>query len=84
MPFSVSVIRTMCYDVLRIHIEALVHGNFTVSTALSLVDMVENSLINNLKSKPLPHSQQSRGRREAKLPDGKSLWKCTDDLWKAL
>ena len=54
----------------RIHIETLVHGNLTVKSALSLVETVENTLISNMKSKPLPHGLQTRARREGTLPDG--------------
>ncbi|XP_067928601.1 insulin-degrading enzyme-like [Watersipora subatra] len=56
----------------RIYLETLVYGNFTVASALSLVQVVEDSLTSNMKSKPLAHSQQTRVRREAQLPDDSS------------
>ena len=58
--------------------ETLVHGNFTVDTALNLVNVVEQALVTNRNSKPLPQSQQTRVRREAQLPDGmfRKKYKC--------
>jgi len=50
--------------------ESLLFGNFTVDTALSLISVVEDTLVTNMKSKALPHSQQTRVRREVQLPDG--------------
>ncbi|KAF6025311.1 IDE [Bugula neritina] len=65
----------------RIHMESLLFGNFTVDTALSLISVVEDTLVTNMKSKALPHSQQTRVRREVQLPDDCSYkFNCNNDI----
>jgi len=54
----------------RIHLESLIFGNFTTTQARALIDIVENSLVSNMKSKAVPRSVQTRIRREVQLPDG--------------
>ncbi|XP_043912628.1 insulin-degrading enzyme isoform X1 [Protopterus annectens] len=52
----------------RLHIEALLHGNITKQVALGIVQMVEDTLIEHLHTKPLLPSQLVR-YREVQLPD---------------
>lgn len=51
--------------------EALVYGNFTVKMGLYLTEIVENALVKNLHSKPLPQSLRTRVRREVQIPNGR-------------
>ncbi|XP_059803576.1 insulin-degrading enzyme isoform X1 [Hypanus sabinus] len=52
----------------RLHIEALLHGNITKQTSLSIIQMVEDTLIQHAHTKPLLPSQLTR-YREVQLPD---------------
>ncbi|XP_072413834.1 insulin-degrading enzyme isoform X1 [Chiloscyllium punctatum] len=52
----------------RLHIEALLHGNITRQTSLSIIQMVEDTLIQHAHTKPLLPSQLTR-YREVQLPD---------------
>uniref|UniRef100_A0AAR2JYT8 Insulin-degrading enzyme n=1 Tax=Pygocentrus nattereri TaxID=42514 RepID=A0AAR2JYT8_PYGNA len=53
----------------RLHIEALLHGNITKQSALSMMQMVEDTLIEHAHTKPLLPSQLIR-YREVQVPDG--------------
>uniref|UniRef100_A0A3B3DJ11 Insulin degrading enzyme n=1 Tax=Oryzias melastigma TaxID=30732 RepID=A0A3B3DJ11_ORYME len=53
----------------RLHIEALIHGNITKESALSMMQMVEDTLIEHAHIKPLLPSQLIR-YREVQVPDG--------------
>ncbi|XP_063818112.1 insulin-degrading enzyme isoform X1 [Pseudophryne corroboree] len=52
----------------RLHVEALLHGNITKQTALGVMQMVEDTLIEHAHTKPLLPSQLVR-YREVQLPD---------------
>ncbi|XP_073452147.1 insulin-degrading enzyme isoform X1 [Aquarana catesbeiana] len=52
----------------RLHVEALLHGNILKKTALSIMQMVEDTLIEHAHTKPLLPSQLVR-YREVQLPD---------------
>ncbi|XP_066457093.1 insulin-degrading enzyme isoform X2 [Eleutherodactylus coqui] len=52
----------------RLHVEALLHGNITKQTALGIMQMVEDTLIEHAHTKPLLPSQLVR-YREVQLPD---------------
>ncbi|KAM3913652.1 insulin-degrading enzyme isoform 1-T1 [Leptodactylus fuscus] len=52
----------------RLHIEALLHGNMTKQSALGIMQMVEDTLIQYAHTKPLLPSQLIR-YREVQLPD---------------
>ncbi|KAG7462728.1 hypothetical protein MATL_G00187840 [Megalops atlanticus] len=53
----------------RLHIEALIHGNITKQSALGMMQMVEDTLIEHAHTKPLLPSQLIR-YREVQVPDG--------------
>ncbi|KAJ8025523.1 Insulin-degrading enzyme [Holothuria leucospilota] len=53
----------------KLHVEALLHGNLTKEKALNILELVENILKENCRTKPLLPSQRIR-RREIQLPDG--------------
>ncbi|MFT7806061.1 insulin-degrading enzyme isoform X2 [Arapaima gigas] len=53
----------------RLHIEALLHGNITKQSALGMMQMVEDTLIEHAHTKPLLPSQLIR-YREVQVPDG--------------
>ncbi|XP_021171992.2 insulin-degrading enzyme isoform X2 [Fundulus heteroclitus] len=53
----------------RLHIETLLHGNITKESALSMMQMVEDTLIEHAHTKPLLPSQLIR-YREVQVPDG--------------
>ncbi|XP_047668117.1 insulin-degrading enzyme isoform X1 [Tachysurus fulvidraco] len=53
----------------RLHIEALLHGNITKQSALSMMQMLEDTLIEHAHTKPLLPSQLIR-YREVQVPDG--------------
>uniref|UniRef100_A0A665U7H9 Insulin-degrading enzyme n=1 Tax=Echeneis naucrates TaxID=173247 RepID=A0A665U7H9_ECHNA len=53
----------------RLHIEALLHGNITKESALGMMQMVEDTLIEHAHTKPLLPSQLIR-YREVQVPDG--------------
>ncbi|XP_077468560.1 insulin-degrading enzyme isoform X3 [Stigmatopora argus] len=53
----------------RLHIEALLHGNITKESALGMIQMVEDTLIEHARTKPLLPSQLIR-YREVQVPDG--------------
>ncbi|XP_068597613.1 insulin-degrading enzyme [Brachionichthys hirsutus] len=53
----------------RFHIEAFIHGNITKESALGLMQMVEDTLIEHARTKPLLPSQLIR-YREVQVPDG--------------
>ncbi|XP_038140028.1 insulin-degrading enzyme [Cyprinodon tularosa] len=53
----------------RLHIEALLHGNIPKESALGMVQMVEDTLIEHAHTKPLLPSQLIR-YREVQVPDG--------------
>ncbi|XP_035807067.2 insulin-degrading enzyme isoform X1 [Amphiprion ocellaris] len=53
----------------RLHIEALLHGNITKESALGMMQMVEDTLIEHARTKPLLPSQLIR-YREVQVPDG--------------
>nr|XP_033468874.1 insulin-degrading enzyme isoform X2 [Epinephelus lanceolatus] len=53
----------------RLHIEALLHGNITKESALCMMQMVEDTLIEHAHTKPLLPSQLIR-YREVQVPDG--------------
>uniref|UniRef100_A0A674NK77 Insulin-degrading enzyme n=1 Tax=Takifugu rubripes TaxID=31033 RepID=A0A674NK77_TAKRU len=53
----------------RLHIEALLHGNITKESALGMMQMVEDTLIEHAHTKPLLPSQLIR-YREVQIPDG--------------
>ncbi|XP_070771703.1 insulin-degrading enzyme isoform X2 [Enoplosus armatus] len=53
----------------RLHIEALLHGNITKESALGMLQMVEDTLIEHAHTKPLLPSQLIR-YREVQVPDG--------------
>ncbi|KAM9366027.1 insulin-degrading enzyme isoform 2-T2 [Pholidichthys leucotaenia] len=53
----------------RLHIEALIHGNITKESALGMMQMVEDTLIEHAQTKPLLPSQLIR-YREVQVPDG--------------
>ncbi|KAM9326665.1 insulin-degrading enzyme [Gastrophryne carolinensis] len=52
----------------RLHVEALLHGNIVRKTALCIMQMVEDTLIEHAHTKPLLPSQLVR-YRELQLPD---------------
>ncbi|XP_072280969.1 insulin-degrading enzyme [Pyxicephalus adspersus] len=52
----------------RLHVEALIHGNIVKKSALSIMQMVEDKLIEHAHTKPLLPSQLVR-YREVQLPD---------------
>ncbi|XP_006630449.2 insulin-degrading enzyme isoform X1 [Lepisosteus oculatus] len=52
----------------RLHIEALLHGNITKQSALGMMQMVEDTLIEHAHTKPLLPSQLIR-YREVQVPD---------------
>ncbi|XP_044152189.1 insulin-degrading enzyme isoform X2 [Bufo gargarizans] len=52
----------------RLHVEALLHGNITKQTAVGMMQMVEDTLIEHAHTKPLLPSQLVR-YREVQLPD---------------
>uniref|UniRef100_A0A671RBQ6 Insulin-degrading enzyme n=1 Tax=Sinocyclocheilus anshuiensis TaxID=1608454 RepID=A0A671RBQ6_9TELE len=56
----------------RLHIEALLHGNITKQSALGMMQMLEDTLIEHAHTKPLLPSQLIR-YREVQVPDGKCL-----------
>ncbi|KAG7999924.1 Insulin-degrading enzyme [Nibea albiflora] len=53
----------------RLHIEALLHGNITKESALGMMQMMEDKLIEHAHTKPLLPSQLIR-YREVQVPDG--------------
>uniref|UniRef100_A0A8C7Z3U3 Insulin-degrading enzyme n=1 Tax=Oryzias sinensis TaxID=183150 RepID=A0A8C7Z3U3_9TELE len=53
----------------RLHIETLIHGNITKESALSMMQMVEDTLTEHAHTKPLLPSQLIR-YREVQVPDG--------------
>ncbi|XP_052006839.1 insulin-degrading enzyme isoform X2 [Xyrauchen texanus] len=53
----------------RLHIEALLHGNITKQSALGMIQMLEDKLIEHAHTKPLLPSQLIR-YREVQVPDG--------------
>ncbi|XP_051946151.1 insulin-degrading enzyme-like isoform X2 [Xyrauchen texanus] len=53
----------------RLHIEALLHGNITKQSALGMMQMLEDTLIEHACTKPLLPSQLIR-YREVQVPDG--------------
>uniref|UniRef100_A0A8C5DFQ5 Insulin-degrading enzyme n=1 Tax=Gouania willdenowi TaxID=441366 RepID=A0A8C5DFQ5_GOUWI len=53
----------------RLHIEALLHGNILKESALGMMQMVEDTLIEHAHTKPLLPSQLIR-YREVQVPDG--------------
>uniref|UniRef100_A0A8D3CXI8 Insulin-degrading enzyme n=1 Tax=Scophthalmus maximus TaxID=52904 RepID=A0A8D3CXI8_SCOMX len=53
----------------RLHIETLLHGNITKESALGMMQMVEDTLIEHAHTKPLLPSQLIR-YREVQVPDG--------------
>uniref|UniRef100_A0A8C4Z924 Insulin-degrading enzyme n=1 Tax=Gadus morhua TaxID=8049 RepID=A0A8C4Z924_GADMO len=53
----------------RLHIEALLHGNITKESALGMMQLLEDSLIEQAHTKPLLPSQLIR-YREVQVPDG--------------
>ncbi|XP_055018811.1 insulin-degrading enzyme isoform X2 [Boleophthalmus pectinirostris] len=53
----------------RLHIEALIHGNILKESALGMMQMVEDTLIEHAHTKPLLPSQLIR-YREVQVPDG--------------
>uniref|UniRef100_A0A673G4U6 Insulin-degrading enzyme n=1 Tax=Sinocyclocheilus rhinocerous TaxID=307959 RepID=A0A673G4U6_9TELE len=53
----------------RLHIEALLHGNITKQSALGMMQMLEDTLIEHAHTKPLLPSQLIR-YREVQVPDG--------------
>ncbi|XP_051504314.1 insulin-degrading enzyme isoform X2 [Myxocyprinus asiaticus] len=53
----------------RLHIEALLHGNITKQSALGMMQMLEDTLIEHARTKPLLPSQLIR-YREVQVPDG--------------
>ncbi|KAM9727441.1 insulin-degrading enzyme isoform 2-T2 [Menidia menidia] len=53
----------------RLHIEALLHGNIPKESALGMMQMVEDTLIEHAHTKPLLPSQLIR-YREVQVPDG--------------
>ncbi|XP_067091869.1 insulin-degrading enzyme isoform X1 [Osmerus mordax] len=53
----------------RLHIETLLHGNITKESALGMMQMVEDKLIEHAHTKPLLPSQLIR-YREVQVPDG--------------
>ncbi|XP_068423658.1 insulin-degrading enzyme isoform X4 [Clinocottus analis] len=53
----------------RLHIEALLHGNITKESALGMIQMLEDALIEHAHTKPLLPSQLIR-YREVQVPDG--------------
>uniref|UniRef100_A0AAV2JN19 RRM domain-containing protein n=1 Tax=Knipowitschia caucasica TaxID=637954 RepID=A0AAV2JN19_KNICA len=53
----------------RLHIEALIHGNILKESALEMMQMVEDKLIEHAHTKPLLPSQLIR-YREVQVPDG--------------
>ncbi|XP_029496768.1 insulin-degrading enzyme-like isoform X2 [Oncorhynchus nerka] len=53
----------------RLHIETLLHGNITKESALGMMQMVEDTLMNQAHTKPLLPSQLIR-YREVQVPDG--------------
>uniref|UniRef100_A0AAZ3RRR4 Insulin-degrading enzyme n=1 Tax=Oncorhynchus tshawytscha TaxID=74940 RepID=A0AAZ3RRR4_ONCTS len=53
----------------RLHIETLLHGNITKESALDMMQMVEDTLMNQAHTKPLLPSQLIR-YREVQVPDG--------------
>ncbi|XP_067330472.1 insulin-degrading enzyme isoform X2 [Channa argus] len=53
----------------RLHIEALLHGNITKESALGMMQMLEDTLIEHAHTKPLLPSQLIR-YREVQVPDG--------------
>ncbi|XP_013766820.1 insulin-degrading enzyme-like [Pundamilia nyererei] len=53
----------------RLHMEALLHGNITKESALGMMQMVEDTLIEHAHTKPLLPSQLIR-YREVQVPDG--------------
>ncbi|XP_024120451.1 insulin-degrading enzyme [Oryzias melastigma] len=55
----------------RLHIEALIHGNITKESALSMIHLVEDTLTEHAHTKPLPPNQLIFFR-EVQMPD--SSW----------
>ncbi|TRY55890.1 hypothetical protein DNTS_029134 [Danionella cerebrum] len=53
----------------RLHIETLLHGNITKESALEMMQMLEDTLIEHAHTKPLLPSQLIR-YREVQVPDG--------------
>lgn len=53
----------------RLHIETLLHGNITKESALGMMQMLEDTLIEHAHTKPLLPSQLTR-YRELQVPDG--------------
>uniref|UniRef100_A0A8C1QB43 Insulin-degrading enzyme n=1 Tax=Cyprinus carpio TaxID=7962 RepID=A0A8C1QB43_CYPCA len=53
----------------RLHIETLLHGNITKQSALGMMQMLEDTLIEHAHTKPLLPSQLIR-YREVQVPDG--------------
>ncbi|KAG7269730.1 hypothetical protein CRUP_037614 [Coryphaenoides rupestris] len=53
----------------RLHIEALLHGNITKESALGMMQLLEDTLIEHAHTKPLLPSQLIR-YREVQVPDG--------------
>ncbi|XP_056616513.1 insulin-degrading enzyme isoform X2 [Triplophysa dalaica] len=53
----------------RLHIEVLLHGNITKQSALGMIQMLEDTLIEHAHTKPLLPSQLIR-YREVQVPDG--------------
>uniref|UniRef100_A0A671U714 Insulin-degrading enzyme n=1 Tax=Sparus aurata TaxID=8175 RepID=A0A671U714_SPAAU len=53
----------------RLHIEVLLHGNITKESALGMIQMLEDTLIEHAHTKPLLPSQLIR-YREVQVPDG--------------
>ncbi|KAM4607098.1 insulin-degrading enzyme isoform 2-T2 [Polymixia lowei] len=53
----------------RLHIEALLHGSITKESALGMMQMLEDTLIEHAHTKPLLPSQLIR-YREVQVPDG--------------
>ncbi|XP_063047624.1 insulin-degrading enzyme isoform X2 [Engraulis encrasicolus] len=53
----------------RLHIETLIHGNITKESALGMIQMLEDTLIEHAHTKPLLPSQLIR-YREVQVPDG--------------
>ncbi|XP_015174662.1 PREDICTED: insulin-degrading enzyme isoform X1 [Polistes dominula] len=58
------------YFLNNIHVECLVHGNYTKSEAIDLIRIVESSLGNNLPHMVILSPRQLLVKRELKLEDG--------------
>lgn len=65
-----TILFVMCF---RIHIEALVFGNFTEESADSLITTVETTLQDQMQCKPLHIHAPSRGRAVVYLPNSKII-----------